>query len=211
MEYLSWPNLVSLARMVVIVPFALALSKTQHPVTGEQARWTALGLFTILLLSDVLDGYLARRLNQRSYAGVLLDPVADYLLIATAAVLMCHEATHVPGARLPILVAIVIIGKDAIVALGVFVIYARTGWPYSQVTALGKWCRALQVATVVGIMLYPDLPGLLGIILPGLWWLVTVLAVLNLAQYGLMGYRFVTKSQPDQGYARQSPESTGGD
>lgn len=72
---IHWPNILTLGR-IALIPLI---------VTGLLAGfvWTALILYTIACFTDYLDGYLARRRNQFSDLGIVLDPIADKLLIIT--------------------------------------------------------------------------------------------------------------------------------
>lgn len=73
------PNVLSLVRLAAL-PVFLWL------VLGPEADWWALGLLAASGVTDYLDGYLARRLDQRSSLGELLDPIADRLYILAVVV-----------------------------------------------------------------------------------------------------------------------------
>ncbi|MDW8260030.1 MAG: CDP-alcohol phosphatidyltransferase family protein, partial [Gammaproteobacteria bacterium] len=67
------PNLISLARIVLIWPIVQALHAGRY--------WAALVFFAVAAISDGLDGYLAKRWNWGSDVGRFLDPLADKLLL----------------------------------------------------------------------------------------------------------------------------------
>ncbi len=73
------PNVLSLVRLAAL-PVFLWL------VLGPEADWWALGLLAASGVTDYLDGYLARRLDQHSSLGELLDPIADRLYILAVVV-----------------------------------------------------------------------------------------------------------------------------
>ena len=79
---------------------------------GDGAAWGAGIFFAGAALTDQLDGYLARRWHVESRFGKVADPLADRLMIGTAAVLMLATG------RIPILAALVILGRDVILVLG---------------------------------------------------------------------------------------------
>ena len=82
----SLPNIVTLVRIALIPAFVLAFclfGKTGHVISA--------GIFALAAISDWLDGYLARALNQVSRLGEFLDPVADKLIVVIALVLIVGE------------------------------------------------------------------------------------------------------------------------
>jgi CDP-diacylglycerol--glycerol-3-phosphate 3-phosphatidyltransferase len=85
-------------------------------------RWAsllAMALFVLAALTDWLDGYLARRLNQSSPFGAFLDPVADKLMVASALVLLTADArvhSLVLDHRLFAIVVLIIIGREITVS-----------------------------------------------------------------------------------------------
>ena len=85
-RHLGWPNRITLGRMLLVGPFVVCLLNMDEP-GRNWLRWAAVGIFAAMAVSDLLDGYLARRLHDESPLGKFLDPLADKLLI-TAAVLI---------------------------------------------------------------------------------------------------------------------------
>ncbi|MHB8742678.1 MAG: CDP-diacylglycerol--glycerol-3-phosphate 3-phosphatidyltransferase [Sulfuricaulis sp.] len=111
---LNAPNLLTLLRIALIPAFILA-----YYLARPWAHMLATGLFILAALTDWLDGYLARRLEQTSPFGAFLDPVADKLMIAAALVLLVAD----PGVRAAVLdtrlfavVVLVIIGREIAVS-----------------------------------------------------------------------------------------------
>ena len=97
------PTLMTLARIVAI---PLIVAVYYLPMSQETRNSVATSMFVIFAITDWLDGYLARKLNQASAFGAFLDPVADKFLVC-AALLMLVEM-H----RVHVLVALVIIGRE---------------------------------------------------------------------------------------------------
>ena len=97
------PTLMTLARIVAI---PLIVGVYYLPMAQETRNLVATSMFVLFAITDWLDGYLARKLNQTSAFGAFLDPVADKFLVC-AALLMLVEM-H----RVHVLVALVIIGRE---------------------------------------------------------------------------------------------------
>jgi CDP-diacylglycerol--glycerol-3-phosphate 3-phosphatidyltransferase len=106
--YLTIPNLLTLLRILAVPVFAIA-------VWYEHLAFACV-LFALAAITDMLDGFVARRFNQSSALGAFLDPMADKLLMAVAFVLLCR-----PGAslilKIPAWVAILAITRDAMISL----------------------------------------------------------------------------------------------
>ena len=108
------PNLLTFLRIALIPAFIVA-----YYLARPWAHVLATGLFILAALTDWLDGYLARRLEQTSPFGAFLDPVADKLMIAAALVLLVADPyvqAHVMDTRLFAVVVLVILGREIAVS-----------------------------------------------------------------------------------------------
>ncbi len=191
MAALNWPNRISLARIALIVPFVICLLNVNEPWTGW--RYVALVLFVLMALSDALDGFLARRLNESTPLGRYLDPVGDKLLITSAVILLSIDATAVPGFHLPNWVPVIAIGKDVLTVIGFLVVFAATGHFHVQPRIMGKACTVVQLIMIGYGLAAPDMPVWLHRLWPILWWLASGVAIVALADYVRVGTRFVTQ------------------
>ncbi|MBP7935899.1 MAG: CDP-alcohol phosphatidyltransferase family protein [Phycisphaerae bacterium] len=191
MYKISWPNRITLARILLVGPFVVMLLHLQDPAWGDRARWLALGIFAAMAVSDALDGYLARRLHQESAVGRFLDPLADKMLILCSVGLLAHRGTHVSGMLLPDVVAVTVIGKDLIVVIGFCIVYFSTSRIYIEPRRVGKLCTFAQLSMVISILLSPDLPESLSWIPVVLWWTASILAAATVIQYFQMARRFL--------------------
>ncbi len=104
-------NLLSLIRLIGSLPiYYLTLNHRTGP---------ALGLAVALILTDYFDGYLARKMNQVSELGKVLDPLADKLCGALATVAL-HQSYG-----LPLWVVVVVIGRDVLIVFGALILLTR--------------------------------------------------------------------------------------
>lgn len=107
---LNTPNLLTLLRIVLIPVFIVA-----YYLPSDWSHVLSMGFFVIAAITDWLDGYLARRLNQSSAFGAFLDPVADKLMVAAALVLLVADTRvhyRVIDIRLFAVVVVIIIGRE---------------------------------------------------------------------------------------------------
>lgn len=153
---LNIPNLLTIARIVLIPIFvAVVYLPPSIGVNGHEGsvlRHAILtGLFVLAAITDWLDGYLARRLNQTSAFGRFLDPVADKLMVAAALVVLVQWQPSISMA----FAAIVIISREITVsALREWMaeLGARTS---VAVSTVGKYKTAFQmIAITVFLMNY---------------------------------------------------------
>src|SRR6476661_4697035 len=99
---LTWPMGLTMLRLLLLPVFLWIMLIDAGPVVAARPhRWWAMGIFAVMAVTDKLDGYLARRLNQTSKLGTVLDPVADKLLIASSVVLLSFDWAAGPAYRIP--------------------------------------------------------------------------------------------------------------
>src|SRR5262245_46576765 len=101
---LNVPNLVTLSR-IILIPLLIGIYYTPW-FSQETQNFAATAIFIFAGITDWLDGYLARRLNQISAFGAFLDPVADKLIVVAALIALLYLA------RVDMLVAMIIIGRE---------------------------------------------------------------------------------------------------
>lgn len=101
--FLTLPTLLTWARIVAI---PLIVGVFYLPVAAASANFAATVMFVLVALTDWLDGWLARRLNQTSAFGAFLDPVADKFLVCASLLVLMKLG------RVDAFVALVIIGRE---------------------------------------------------------------------------------------------------
>src|SRR3984957_15538779 len=142
-DALNIPNLLTFARIVAI-PFFVWLLDEPTPIRGF---WACM-VFTLAAITDVLDGYLARKLGVVSVLGKFLDPLADKLIVMAALVWM------VPMGRIPAWVVVLLLGREISVT-GLRSVAASEGVVISAGSE-GKTKTALQMIGIVALVLgYP--------------------------------------------------------
>jgi len=184
---MNLPNLLTWLRIVLIPLFIAVFYVDETWLSMHERNVVATALFAFAAITDWLDGYLARALNQTSAFGAFLDPVADKLMVAAALILL------VKLQRVDALIAVVIIGREiAISALREWM--AKIGQSRNvAVHFLGKLKTGCQMAAIL-MLLYHD--KLLGIPIQALGTvLIYVAALLTLWS---MGY-YIRRSLPSMG------------
>ncbi|MEO5863355.1 MAG: CDP-diacylglycerol--glycerol-3-phosphate 3-phosphatidyltransferase [Burkholderiales bacterium] len=146
---INLPNLLTWFRILLIPLFVAVLYLPGNWLTQHQANATAMWIFIFAALTDWLDGYLARRLNQTSEFGAFLDPVADKLMVAAALIVLVELN------RVSAIVALIIIGREITIS-------ALREWMSSvgrrksvAVSMIGKIKTATQM-TAIPFLLYHD-------------------------------------------------------
>jgi CDP-diacylglycerol--glycerol-3-phosphate 3-phosphatidyltransferase/cardiolipin synthase len=175
---LNVPNLVTLSR-IILIPLLIGIYYTPDGFLSREAQnIIATSVFILAGITDWLDGYLARRLNQMSAFGAFLDPVADKLIVVAALVVLLH----LEPPRVHAFVALIIIGREiAISALREWM--AKVGQAKSVAVAfIGKLKTVSQMVAIPLLLFHDRLLGLdcqwLGTILINVAAVLTVISML---------------------------------
>ena len=149
---LNLPNLLTWLRIVLIPLFVGIFYFEKSWVSIPNQNLVATIIFTAAAITDWLDGWLARKLNQTSAFGAFLDPVADKLMVAAALIILVQLA------RVDAIIALIIIGREiTISALREWM--AQIGASQSiAVSMLGKIKTAAQMIAIP-MLLYDDPVG----------------------------------------------------
>ncbi len=175
---LNLPNLLTWLRIVLIPLFVGIFYFEESWVSEPNQNLVATVLFTVAAITDWLDGWLARKLNQMSAFGAFLDPVADKLMVA-AALITLVQLERVDG-----IVALIIIGREiAISALREWMAQIGAGKSVA-VSFLGKIKTASQMVAIP-LLLYHDRIGAFDPLLWGTWliYIAALLTLLSMAYY----------------------------
>ena len=143
MTFAFLPNLITIARIILIVPVVWALLNQQFTL--------ALILFAVAGISDGIDGYLARRFNWQSWWGSVLDPVADKLLQAAS-----YITLGILG-YIPMWLVIAVVARDVIIVSGSTTYYFIFKSFEAAPSFLSKANTVLQILYVLLVIVSIDL------------------------------------------------------
>jgi cardiolipin synthase len=174
--FLTIPTMLTWTRIVAI---PLIVGVFYLGLTPMVQNLVATVMFIAFALTDWLDGYLARRLNQTSSFGAFLDPVADKFLVCASLLVLVHLG------RTDVFVALIIIGREiAISALREWM--AHIGASKSvAVHMLGKIKTTVQMIAIPFLLFDGPLFGLIDTGLWGTWliWMSAILTVWSMVYY----------------------------
>jgi cardiolipin synthase (CMP-forming) len=190
------PNLLTVFRMVLIPVFVSLLFYQRFVL--------ALAVFVSAGVTDGLDGLLARRFNQKSQLGTILDPIADKLMLVTAFVVLSMRSvfpqplpSHLP---IPFWVTVSVISRDVFILVGAAAINIVTGFRGFRPSLLGKINTTVQIVAIGMIIFAASVPYASGYYLPTIYTTVFAFAVLSGAHYVFFVSKLVNE---DRRYDRQ--------
>ena len=133
------PNLICFARIVLVIPIIRLLWQEQF----------LLSLLLILIagLSDILDGYLAKKNNWRSYLGAVLDPAADKILLVSLFLTLQSMGL------IPLWLTLTVIMRDCMIIFGLSLYRYFVGVPQPKPTSISKINTLLQLTFIVLVIL----------------------------------------------------------
>jgi cardiolipin synthase (CMP-forming) len=174
--FLTIPTIMTWARIVAI-PLIIGVYYLDIELSNKNLIATV--LFVVFALTDWLDGYLARKLNQTSAFGAFLDPVADKILVCASLLVLVHLT------RVDVFVALIIIGREiAISALREWM--AQIGASKSvAVHMIGKLKTVAQMVAIPFLLFDGKLFGLIDTKLWGTWliWVAAILTIWSMIYY----------------------------
>jgi len=141
------PNSITLTRILSIPLLMWVLTTSRFSSAGGEKELLAAALFIAASITDGIDGYLARKRGQITTIGILLDPLADKLLIAAAFVTLVQFNPSL----VPAWIAVIIIGREFLVS-GLRSIAATEGFTI-EASDLGKFKMLVQIVSVVAVIL----------------------------------------------------------
>jgi CDP-diacylglycerol--glycerol-3-phosphate 3-phosphatidyltransferase len=157
---MTTPNKITLVRILMIPAFVLmALYYGESVKRGEPQEWqrfTAIAIFLLAAMSDGLDGYIARRYNQKSALGVILDPIADKgLLLSGIITLSISNWSDIDPkyGQFPTWFPVLVISRDAVILIGSAVLHLLNGKVQVRPVWTGKVATFLQMAAIAWVML----------------------------------------------------------
>ena len=143
---LNLPNSMTMSR-IACVPLLIWLLSASFPAKGHEQEIIASVLFIAASITDGLDGYLARRRGQITTMGMLLDPLADKLLVTAAYICLVSFNPRI----VPPWIAVLVIGREFLVS-GLRSIAANEGFTIDA-SEIGKLKTVIQIVSVVAAIL----------------------------------------------------------
>ena len=145
---LRLPNALTILRILLVPVFALAFM-----VPGETGRLAAFAIFCLAGISDVLDGFAARKLQASSEFGRMLDPIADKILVGIALMMLVAPPRNLLNG-IQLIPALVILAREILVSgLREFLASASVSVP---VTRVAKFKTVLQMISIGAMILGPS-------------------------------------------------------
>jgi cardiolipin synthase len=185
------PNLLTVFRMVLIPVFVSLLFYQRFVL--------ALAIFVLAGITDGLDGLLARRFDQKSQLGTILDPIADKLMLVTSFVVLSMRAVFPqplpPHLPVPFWVTVAVISRDVFILVGAAAINIVTGFRGFRPSLLGKINTSVQIGAIAAIIFAASVPYGTGYYLPTIYTTVFAFAVLSGAHYVFFVSRLVNEDR----------------
>lgn len=150
-------NKITIARILMIPFFVMMAIYYGHGVQAgapqDWQRWTTIIIFVVAAASDGIDGYIARRYNQKSQLGVILDPIADKGLLLAAIITLSFSNW---GYEFPLWFPVLVIARDVIVVTGAVLLQLLNGKVRVRPSWWGKVATVLQMIAIAAVMLQLD-------------------------------------------------------
>jgi cardiolipin synthase len=149
-------NIITISRIGMIPLFALSVIYYANGYRlGIHSDWeylAALIIFALIAIADGVDGYVARKYNQKTKLGSILDPLADKTLLLTSLVILSIN----PGQtfpQIPIWFVIILLSRDVLLVMGVVVIYMMGKTLEVKPHWVGKVATLFQMSTIGMVLL----------------------------------------------------------
>jgi CDP-diacylglycerol--glycerol-3-phosphate 3-phosphatidyltransferase len=178
------PNQITLFRIILIPIFLIV-----YYLPLSWSHFGAFAVFWLAALSDILDGYLARKLNQSSAFGAFIDPVADKLMVVAALVMIVHDYQT----WLVAIPAIIMIAREVFISALREFMSSRGKRDIIAVSNMGKYKTAAQMLGIMGLIWRPDydIPlvyfyfphVILNYLSYGFYFIATILTITTLIDY----------------------------
>lgn len=186
MPLVNLPNSITLIR-ICSIPLLIWILSSSHFSSAHGAKeLLASAVFIAAAVTDGIDGYLARKRDQITTMGILLDPMADKLLIAAAFVTLVQFNPSL----VPAWIAVLIIGREFLVS-GLRSIAASGGFTI-EASNLGKFKMLVQIVSVVAVILahhWKEWPVYGNFVFPVYWiayvaiWFVVCVSLVSAIDY----------------------------
>ena len=174
---MNTPNKLTIAR-IIMIPFFVAF--LMYDITGSADKWIALTLFVVASLTDLLDGYLARKYHLVTNFGKFMDPLADKMLVSSAFICLVAQNKIAAWIVIVIIAREFVISGFRLVASDSGVVIAASYW--------GKFKTNFQMFAIILLMLnlgenFPAYAGGIHIVEQILVYIALILTIVSLVDY----------------------------
>ncbi|MDD5120366.1 MAG: CDP-alcohol phosphatidyltransferase family protein [Candidatus Omnitrophica bacterium] len=163
---------------ILSVPFFIACLLYYSP-EKDFLRILALSIFILGVISDGLDGFIARKAKLQSKAGLILDPLGDKLLLMSAFIFLSSISKF--SLKFPLWVVLTVISRDVIIIMGAVVIYMVKQSIDVYPTKWGKLTTTFQMLAVVCVLLQWNIANFI-------WWPAVIFTVISGIDYVKRGF-----------------------
>jgi len=167
---------------ILSVPFFIACLVYYSPTDRIYLKNIALIIFILGVISDGLDGFIARKAKMQSKAGLILDPLGDKLLLMSAFIFLSPISKLELG--FPLWVTFIVISRDLIIILGAVVIYMVKQTIDVYPTKWGKLTTIFQMLSVICVLLQWKFVALI-------WWPAMIFTVISGIDYVKRGFKIL--------------------
>jgi CDP-diacylglycerol--glycerol-3-phosphate 3-phosphatidyltransferase len=133
---------------ILLIPLFIAEVLYYVETGNEWHRFWAIAAFALAAVSDGIDGYIARRFNQRSELGSILDPLADKLLLVSGIVLLSFRHEKILP-HLPLWMTATVVGRDVLLLIGLVVMHYIGAKVTVRPHVVGKVSTVLQMTAIL--------------------------------------------------------------
>ena len=183
---LTFANKITVCR-ILAVPFFISAVLYYSP-EREYFRRLAMGIFLFAVISDFIDGYVARNWRQKTKAGTILDPLADKLLLISAFITLYMMRDVFGPVHFPMWLVVAVISREIILILGAMIIQIQRGDLELNPTVWGKATTFFQMTCVLGVLLQWQYSSMI--------WAVTVaLTIISGIDYIREGIKILNNGQ----------------
>lgn len=175
-------NKISIFR-ILSVPFFIACLLYYSP-SRDHLRFWALGIFVLAVISDAVDGYIARKAKQKSKAGAILDPLADKLLLISSYICLYVVDDFPMKIKFPIWVPLTVISRDVIILLGSIIIFMIKQDLKVSPTKWGKLTTTFQMLAIICVLLQLSYSNVI-------WSIAVVLTIISGVDYLRKGFKII--------------------
>ncbi len=179
MGQVTLANKISIVRIILIPFFITAVAYSRLDL--------ALFVFAGAVISDGVDGFIARTLKQQTQLGTILDPIADKLLLTSAYICLSMVGSIPQHLRLPPYVPIIVISRDVIIVIGSIMVYVVKGYIKISPSLVGKVTTFFQMITIVCILVKFDYSRIV-------WNATIVLTIISGLDYVMKGSKLLSEN-----------------